>query len=159
MYLVLFRRHVFLIIEDLILFYPQEESSRVVGDGDEEKVQDSALAAKKDEDDDKKQAVEDSRVVRVYGKRITSVNVLKEAFGEYGTITDASLKLRNTSGFITFSSSKEAEAAVAAMNGMNNVDGRRIYCQIYKPPGTKRKDVLEGRRIQITNVSEVRYYT
>ena len=98
--------------------------------------------------------------MRVYGKRITSVDVLKEACGKYGTITDASLKLRNkSSGFITFSSSKEAEAAVAAMNGMNNVDGRRIYCRISKPPGTKRKEVLEGRRIQITNVSEVRYYT
>ena len=139
--------------------YPQEESSRVVGDGDEEKVQDSALAAKKDEDDDKKQAVEDSRVVRVYGKRITSVNVLKEAFGEYGTITDASLKLRNTSGFITFSSSKEAEAAVAAMNGMNNVDGRRIYCRISTPPTKNLREVLQGRRIKFNNMSEVRYYT
>ena len=142
--------------------YPQEESSRVVGDGDEEKVQDSALAAKKDEDDDKKQA-EVSRVVRVYSRMgITSVNALKEAFGKYGTITDASLKLRNkSSGFITFSSSKEAEAAVAAMNGMNNVDGRRIYCRIYKPTptGKKRKEVLEGRRIKYHDVSEVRYYT
>ena len=103
--------------------------------------------------------------MRVYGKRITSVDVLKEACGKYGTITDASLKLRNkSSGFITFSSSKEAEAAVAAMNGMNNVDGRRIYCRIYKPTGArgkkkKRKDVLEGRRIKYHNVSEVRYYT
>ena len=101
--------------------------------------------------------------MRVYGKRITSVDVLKEACGKYGTITDASLKLRNkSSGFITFSSSKEAEAAVAAMNGMNNVDGRRIYCQIYKPTSArwkKRKEVLEGRRIKYHNVSEVRYYT
>ena len=61
MYLVLFRRQVFLIIEDLILFYPQEESSRVAVDDDEEKVQfwidtagdkAPALAAKKDEDED-----------------------------------------------------------------------------------------------------------
>ena len=62
--MVLFRRHVFLIIEDLILFYPQEESSRVAVDDDEEKLQfwidtagekAPALAAKKDEDDDMKQ--------------------------------------------------------------------------------------------------------
>ena len=106
--------------------------------------------------------------MRVYGsKRMNSayVNVWKEAFGKYGTITDASLTRRSKSSvFITFSSSKEAEAAVAAMNGMNNVDGRRIYCRIYKPTGArgkkkKRKDVLEGRRIKYHNVSEVRYYT
>ena len=102
--------------------------------------------------------------MRVYGKRITSVDVLKEACGKYGTITDASLKLRNkSSGFITFSSSKEAEAAVAAMNGMNNVNGRRIYCHIFMPTGKKRKGKKgasrEGRRIKYHNVSEVRYYT
>ena len=59
--MVLFRRHVFLIIEDLILFYPQEESSRVAVDDDEEKLpfwidtegdKAPALAAKKDEDED-----------------------------------------------------------------------------------------------------------
>ena len=101
--------------------------------------------------------------MRVYSRMgITSVNALKEAFGKYGTITDASLRQRSSSGSITFSSSKEAEAAVAAMNGMNNVDGRRIYCQIYKPTSArwkKRKEVLEGRRIKYHDVSEVRYYT
>ena len=100
--------------------------------------------------------------MRVYSRMgITSVNALKEAFGKYGTITDASLRQRSSSGSITFSSSKEAEAAVAAMNGMNNVDGRRIYC--HKPPSArgknKRKGLLEGRRINYHNVSEVRYYT
>ena len=158
--------------KDLISFYLQGKSSRVAGNEEKTKpaVKAPALAAKKDKDDDaapvRKQVVEDPLVVgsvlKVVNLRTTvSVEILKNAFGKYGTIIDAytcksGKKVRI--GFITFSSPEEAEAAVAGANGRVGVGGRILHCRIAWPPGYVDPAVEEGRMVFIAKVSVVSYY-
>ena len=155
--------------KDLISFYLQGKSSRVAGNEEKTKpaVKAPALAAKKDKDDDaapvRKQVVEDplvlGSVLQVVHLRTTdSVEILKNAFGKYGTIIDAythKIAKQYSIGFITFSSPEEAWAAVA---GGANVGGRNLLCRIARPPGYVDPAVEEGRKILIHNVSVVSYY-
>ena len=156
--------------KDLISFYLQGKSSRVAGNEEKTKpaVKAPALAAKKDKDDDaapvRKQVVEDPLVVgsvlQVLNLRTTdSAEILKNAFGKYGTIIDAytynSKGARHRKGLITFSSPEEAEAAVA---GGANVGGRNLLCRIARPPGYVDPAIKEGRSVFIHNVFWVSYY-
>merc|ERR1719323_1024533 len=64
----------------------------------------------------------------------TSNEDLGEAFGKHGTVTD-SYNTGKGFAFVTFSTSDEAQAAIAAMSG-TNVCGRDIDCNIAKPKGS-----------------------
>ena len=68
----------------------------------------------------------------------TTQNDLQDAFGAHGTVTETNLMMdRETGrprgfGFITMSSSQEAEKAIAAMNG-KEIDGRALTVNVAKP--------------------------
>ncbi|CAG7924398.1 unnamed protein product [Penicillium olsonii] len=72
----------------------------------------------------------------------TSNDSLREAFAEFGQITDHIVMVdRETGrsrgfGFVTFSAPEEAEAAIAAMNE-SEIDGRRITVNIANPRPTQ----------------------
>ena len=92
-------------------------------------------------------------------EKVIPADVLKEAFGKYGTINEACRGSGRTY-FITFSSSEEAEAAVAAMEG-TEVGGKVIHCFLSSLRGGQgpiHPLVRQGRKILIHNVSEVSYF-
>ncbi|RKP33489.1 hypothetical protein BJ085DRAFT_541, partial [Dimargaris cristalligena] len=61
----------------------------------------------------------------------TTDDTLRQAFGEYGTVTDSKvMRDRETGrsrgfGFVTFNSSEEADGAMAALHEQE-LDGRRV---------------------------------
>ena len=92
-------------------------------------------------------------------EKVIPADVLKEAFGKYGTINEA-CRGSGRIYFITFSSSEEAEAAVAAMEG-TEVGGKVIHCFLSSLRGGQgpiHPLVKQGRKILIHNVSEVSYF-
>jgi RNA recognition motif-containing protein len=68
----------------------------------------------------------------------TTENDLQDAFAAHGTVTEANLMMDRTSGrprgfgFVTMSSSEEAQKAVEAMNG-KSIDGRALTVNIARP--------------------------
>src|SRR4026208_2465928 len=68
----------------------------------------------------------------------TTENDLQDAFAAHGTVTEANLMMDRTSGrprgfgFVTMSSSEEAQKAVETMNG-KSVDGRALTVNIARP--------------------------
>ena len=68
----------------------------------------------------------------------TTENDLQDAFAAYGTVTETNLMMdRETGrprgfGFITMSSSEEAQKAIEAMNG-KDMDGRALTVNVAKP--------------------------
>ena len=68
----------------------------------------------------------------------TTENDLQDAFEAYGTVTDANLMMdRMTNrprgfGFVTMSTSEEAQAAVAGLNG-RDLSGRAITVNVARP--------------------------
>ena len=68
----------------------------------------------------------------------TTENDLQDAFAAHGTVTETNLMMdRETGrprgfGFITMSSSEEAQKAIEAMNG-RDMDGRALTVNVAKP--------------------------
>src|SRR5215207_8614311 len=68
----------------------------------------------------------------------TTENDLNDAFAAFGTVTETNLMMdRETGrprgfGFITMSSSQEAQKAIEAMNG-KDMDGRALTVNVAKP--------------------------
>jgi RNA recognition motif-containing protein len=81
----------------------------------------------------------------------TTQNDLQDAFGAHGTVTETNLMMdRDTGrprgfGFITMSSSAEAEKAIAAMNG-KEIDGRALTVNVAKPREERTGGGGGGRR-------------
>jgi len=68
----------------------------------------------------------------------TTENDLQDAFAAHGTVTEANLMMDRSTGrprgfgFVTMSSSEEAQKAVDAMNG-TTLDGRALTVNIARP--------------------------
>jgi cold-inducible RNA-binding protein len=68
----------------------------------------------------------------------TTENDLRDAFGAHGTVAEVNLMMDRESGrprgfgFVTMSTSEEAQAAISALNG-KNVDGRDLTVNEAKP--------------------------
>lgn len=68
----------------------------------------------------------------------TTENDLQDAFAAHGTVTEANLMMdRMTNrprgfGFVTMSTSEEAERAIAALNGAD-MDGRALTVNVARP--------------------------
>jgi len=81
----------------------------------------------------------------------TTENDLNDAFGAFGTVTETNLMMdRETGrprgfGFITMSSSGEAQKAIDAMNG-KDVDGRALTVNVAKPREERSGGGSGGRR-------------
>jgi RNA recognition motif-containing protein len=65
-------------------------------------------------------------------------NDLQDAFAAHGTVTEANLMMDRTTnrprgfGFVTMSTSEEAQKAIAALNG-KELDGRALTVNVAKP--------------------------
>jgi RNA recognition motif-containing protein len=68
----------------------------------------------------------------------TTQNDLQDAFGAHGTVTEANLMMDRSTGrprgfgFVTMSTTEEAQKAVEAMNG-TSLDGRALTVNIARP--------------------------
>ena len=68
----------------------------------------------------------------------TTENDLQDAFAAHGTVTEASLMMDRSTGrprgfgFVTMSSTEEAQKAVDALNG-KSIDGRALTVNIARP--------------------------
>lgn len=68
----------------------------------------------------------------------TTENDLQDAFAAHGTVTEANLMMDRTTnrprgfGFVTMSSSEEAQKAIEAMNG-RDLDGRALTVNVARP--------------------------
>ena len=68
----------------------------------------------------------------------TTENDLNDAFAAHGTVTEANLMMDRTTGrprgfgFVTMSSTEEANKAIEAMNG-KEIDGRALTVNVAKP--------------------------
>ena len=68
----------------------------------------------------------------------TTENDLQDAFGAHGTVTEANLMMDRTTGrprgfgFVTMSTTEEAQKAVDVMNG-TSLDGRALTVNIARP--------------------------
>jgi cold-inducible RNA-binding protein len=68
----------------------------------------------------------------------TTENDLQDAFAAHGTVTEANLMMDRMSGkprgfgFVTMSSSEEAQKAISALNGAQ-MDGRALTVNVAKP--------------------------
>lgn len=68
----------------------------------------------------------------------TTENDLQDAFGAHGTVTEANLMMDRSTGrprgfgFVTMSTTEEAQKAVEAMNG-TTLDGRALTVNIARP--------------------------
>jgi RNA recognition motif-containing protein len=68
----------------------------------------------------------------------TTENDLQDAFGAHGTVTEANLVTDRVTGrargfgFVTMSTEQEAQAAIAALNGVE-LDGRSLTVNVAKP--------------------------
>jgi len=68
----------------------------------------------------------------------TTENDLNDAFAAHGTVTEANLMMDRTTGrprgfgFVTMSSSEEANKAIEALNG-KEIDGRALTVNVAKP--------------------------
>jgi cold-inducible RNA-binding protein len=81
----------------------------------------------------------------------TTENDLQDAFAAFGTVTETNLMMdRETGrprgfGFITMSSSEEAQKAIEAMNG-KDMDGRALTVNVAKPREDRTGGGGGGRR-------------
>ena len=81
----------------------------------------------------------------------TTENDLNDAFAAYGTVTETNLMMdRETGrprgfGFITMSSTEEAQKAIEAMNG-KSIDGRALTVNVAKPREERTGGGGGGRR-------------
>jgi cold-inducible RNA-binding protein len=68
----------------------------------------------------------------------TTENDLQDAFAAHGTVTETNLMMDRATGrprgfgFVTMSSSEEAQKAIEAMNG-RDMDGRALTVNVAKP--------------------------
>jgi cold-inducible RNA-binding protein len=68
----------------------------------------------------------------------TTENELQDAFAAHGTVTEANLMMDRSTGrprgfgFVTMSTTEEAQKAVEAMNG-KSIDGRALTVNIARP--------------------------
>src|SRR5579862_8457351 len=88
----------------------------------------------------------------------TTENDLQDAFAAHGTVTEANLMMDRSTGrprgfgFVTMSSTEEAQKAVEAMNGIT-LDGRALTVNVARPReerpaggGGRRSGGYEGRQ-------------
>ena len=81
----------------------------------------------------------------------TTENDLQDAFAAHGTVTETNLMMDRATGrprgfgFVTMSSSEEAQKAVEALNG-KSVDGRALTVNIARPREERPSGGGGGRR-------------
>ena len=84
----------------------------------------------------------------------TTENDLQDLFAAHGSVVEANLMMDRTSGrprgfgFVTMSTSEEAEAAITALNG-KSIDGRSLTVNVAKP----REERSSGDRRQYSGRS------
>ena len=81
----------------------------------------------------------------------TTENDLQDAFAAHGTVVETNLMMDRTTGrprgfgFVTMSSTEEAQKAVEAMNG-KSIDGRALTVNVARPREDRSSGGGDGRR-------------
>jgi|SRR5579864_8195689 len=92
----------------------------------------------------------------------TTENDLQDAFAAHGTVTEASLMTDRVTGrprgfgFVTMSSSEEAQKAIDALNGAN-LDGRNLTVNEARPREERTGGGFGGGRDRGTRAHSSRY--